>query len=709
MQRRWLAAVGILVACGADARRTTPNEPTASGPATAADGGAGELTAGAVVTTSPPHGVPHYAAVVATAVSRGAGAALSRDALGEVRMWPTLDGTVAAQPVPVKGVVSMRIQDHDDAILAGFAESSGGGHLVRFDRRGQRLGVADVTGPGTVLHVAPLGDASGALVLFADHSLALLGPDGATRDTLARRGVRLRAIEAVGATSAIVLLRHTDGAGGASHTVARVETTGGKLTLGTEVALPFDPLEPTRFAASGDGARVAFVRNPDDALARRKVPDAKGARGEADEARAPRPARPTPMPGKVTVVALAGGKDVTPDELRQQVFNDVVALGFSSSERLHVFEQSNQSEVDLASGIVIAGNLVRTAAASVGDGLLVTGYEVSLLTQVPGGAVRYLGWQINVPQRVALARDGRRAAWASARGELLIETLDGSAEIYGGLFEAPITFVSFLGDDHVLLGSGRGTVHLVDATTGKEAGSMAPPGPVARVEVDPGTGWLAGLRPGGGVWLVKITPGEPMPTTTYAVADGASNFALLAAAAPDQPLLLTVDGKLAERRYTEAELVAGVSAKSIRDRPAVTLPRGMNRFDRRGHGYAIEPRKLTVYDGATVMRTLTLGFDIQDVAITDDGAHLIVLGSQTPVAELDADGRTRWTLSMGPGGRWAWAFSADGTRMAVVGSGGGLVVDAATGERVADGCAWRFGATSAPPMSRAVGIAPVCR
>jgi outer membrane protein assembly factor BamB len=324
--------------------------------------------------------------------------------------------------------------------------------------------------------------------------------------------------------------------------------------------------------------------------------------------------------------------------------------------------------------------------------------------------VRYLGWQANVPQRVALAPDGARAAWASARGELVIEHLDGSAEIYGGPFDAPVTFMSFLGDDHVLLGSGRGTVHLVDATTGKEISSMAPPGPVARVEVDPRTGWLAGLRPGGGVWLVKVTPGEPMPTTTYAVADGANNFALLERPGPDAPLLFTVDAKLAVRRYTEAELVAGVSAKSIRERPSVTLPRAMTRFDRRGLGYAIETsRRLVIRDGATVKHTIELGFDIQDVAITDDGAHLIVMGHQTSIAEIDTDGTTKWTVSMGPGGRWAWSFSADGARLAVVGTGGGLVVDVASGERVASGCAWRFGATSSPPMARAVGVVPVCR
>ncbi len=698
----------LLAACGSDVRATRPTTPGVPGASAAGAGTAAAVAVvatGPTVTAAPPRGVPHYAAVVATAVSRGGTAALSRDALGEVRVWPTLDGRVAAQSVPVRGVTAMRLQDHGDGMLAGFAESSGGGHLVRFDRRGVRLGVADLTGPGTVLHVAPLADTSGALVLFADHSLALVGPDGATRDTLARRGVRLRAIEAVGANAAIVLMRRSEGDGSVVNFVARVETAGGKLTLGNEVVLPFEPLEPTRFAATADGRRVAYARDPDDARARR---DAKGKGEPAERRAADRPAV-SPTPGRIAVLDLGTGKEVTPDELRAQIFNDVVTLGFSSADRLHVFEQTNQSEVDLASGILIAGNLVRTAAASVGDGLLVTGYEVSLLTQVPGGAVRYLGWQANVPQRVALSNDGRRAAWASARGDLIIETLDGSAEIFGGLFEAPISFVSFVGDDHVLLGSGRGTVHLVDARTGTEQGAMAPPGPISRVDVDPRTGWLAGLRPGGGVWLVKIVPGQPMPTTTYAVADGAQQFGLLAAAAPDAPLLLTVDGKQVARRYNETELIAGVSAKSIRERPVITLPRAMTRFDRQGRGYAVETRKLTVFDGATTVHTIPVGFDIHDIAISDVGARMVVFGLQTSVAELGTDGKTRWTLSMGPGGRWAWTFSGDGTRLAVVGSGGGLVVDTASGEQVAAGCAWRFAATAAPPMSRAVGVAPVCR
>jgi hypothetical protein len=708
----------VVVACGQDARPTTPSgiELGAAGGSGAASGSDAAVIDDStpVVRASPPRGVPHYAAVVATAVSRDSSSALSRDALGEVRVWPTLDGKVAAQSVPVRGVVAMRVQDSADEILAGFAETSGAGHLVRFDRSGKRLGVADITGPGTVLHVAPLVDASGALVLFADHSLALVDRDGKTLDTIAVRGVRMRAIEAVGTTSALLLMRHSEGDGTATNTVARVETAGGKLKLGAEVALPYIPLEPTRFAASSDGARIAFTRDQEDAKAKPVAPaagpSAPGA-PRADRREPPLRPPPPPPPGRMArvVVVTMAGKDVTPDELKQQVFNDVVTLGFSAQDKLHVFETSNQSEVDLVGGVVIAGTLVRTAAASVGDGMLVTGYEVSLLTQVPGGAVKYLGWQANVPQKVALSTDGARAAWASARGELVIETLDGSSEVYGGLFDAPVTFLSFVGEEHVLLGSGRGTVHLVDAKTGKEVGAMAPPGPVARVEVDAKTGWLAGLRPGGGVWLLRVKPGEPLPTTTYAVADGANNFALLAASAADAPLLMTVDAKLVQRKYTEAELIAGVSAKSIRERPSVKLPRAMNRFDRRGLGYAIESRKLVIWDGATLKQSIPLGFDIQDVAITDDGAHLIVLGSQTPVAEIGLDGKTRWTLSMGPGGRWAWAFSSDGARLAVIGSGGGLVVDAATGERVAAGCAWRFGATAAPPLSRAVGVVPVCR
>lgn len=722
MRFRVAAVCLVVAACGPDARHAVkigPEPGVGDGVASAAKQGEGADVSPAVVRKAPPRGVPHYAAIVATAVSRGGTAALSRDGLGEVRVWPTLDGTIAPQAVPVRGVVAMRVQDHGDELIAGFATTSGVGHLVRFDRGGKRQGVADLTGPGAVLHVAPLVDASGAIVLYADHSLALVDRDGQTLDTFAKRGARLRAIDVAGTSSVLVLLRHSEGDGTASHSVARLETAGGKLRTASELVLPYTPLEPTRFAASSDGAKVAFTRHPDDATALPDVPPpAAGAPARLRKPAAPRRPPPPPpaarVPARVVVIAMAGGgktgHDVTPDELKQQVLTDVVALGFSGGDRLHVFEQNNQSEVDLVGGVVIAGNLVRTPAASVGDGLLVAGYDVSLVTQVPGGATRYLGWQANVPQRVALSADGTRAAWASARGELVLEALDGTEEIYGGLFDAPVTFTSFIGEDHVLLGTGRGTVHLVDARTGKEVGSMAPPGPVARVEVDPATGWLAGLRPGGGVWLVKIVPGEPMPTTTYAVADGANNFALLDAAAPGAPLLMTIDTKLVQRRYTEAELIAGVSATSIRDRPTVTLPRGMTRFDRRGTGYAVAGRQLTIHDGATVKQTINLTFDVHDLAVSGDGARLIVLGSQTtPIAEIGLDGKTKWTMSTGPGARFGWAFSGDGKRLAVVGSGGGLVVDTATGERVADGCAWRFGATSAPPLARAVGVVPVCR
>lgn len=702
-----VAATVVGAACGPDGRAvaTTPAPPAPDGPELPATVAAPEPVRTAV-RRSPPRGVPHGAAVVATAVSRDATAALSRDALGEVRLWPTLDGAVAAQAVPVRGVTGMRVQATADVVLSGLVTAGGGGHLLRHGRHGRRLGATALGGPGQemVLHVAPLADASGALVLFADHTLALVDRDGATVDTLARRGMRVRALEVVRGGAAIALVRRSTGDGGADHAALRLDASGGRLRVTGEVALPLEPLEPTLLAVAGDGARLAYAHAPAPPAA----PAAAGA--PARKRPRPRPGPPPPSaPAKIAVLELAGGKDVTPAELRALAITDLAGLGFSASDRLHVVTRVAQWEVDLAGGVVVAGNLPRIVAPAVGDDLLVTGFDVSLLLQAPGGAVRYLGWQANVPQRVALSRDGRRAAWGTARGELIIEDLDGSEELSAGLYEAPLSFLAFLDDEHLVVGSGPGTLHLVDARSGRELGAMAPPGPLGRVEVDARTGWIAGLRPGGGVWMVRLVPGQPMPSTTHVVADGAQHFQLLAGEGETAPRLLTVDGALALRRYGEAEIVAGLSAKQVRERPTETLPRVVARFDRRGRGYSLDGRKLQVLDGATVRHTFELGFDVHDVAVSDDGAQVALIGHQIAVAALDGDGAVRWTASLGLGGRWAWTYSGDGTRLAAVGSGGGVVLDTATGEQVAAGCAWRFGASSGPPLSRATGVVPLCR
>lgn len=712
---RWpVVALSLVLGCGSEMRRAGEAPVTAAGAPADAAMLAVEPTR-PEVTAEPPRGAPHYAMVQATAVNLAGTVALSRDAQGEVRIWPALDGSVAPRAVPVRGVLAMRVQDGGGEILAGFAESSGTGHLVRIDREGARRGVAEVIGPGTVLQVSPLGDASGALVLFADHSIGLVDRDGAMLDNLARRGVRLRALEVSGPTTAHAVMRHADGDGTVHHTVARIEVARGKLAITAESALPLEPLEPMRFAVSPDGKRVAYHRDPDDAKARAAraddlPPPERAARrpGPGAGARAPTPVRrPTPTQSRVAVIETATGADVTPGELREQLFSDLTALGFSSANRLHVFDATNQVDVRLAENVAIAGRMPRSVGVSIAAGVLLTGFDVSLVLQSPDGDTRYLGWQTNMPQKVALSADGARAAWASARGELVIEALDGSAEVYGGLFDAPIHLVSFVGNEHVLIGSGRGTLHLVDARTGKERGSLAPPGPLHNVELDGATGWLAGLRTGGGVWMVKIDPQAAMPATTMVVADGAQLFGLDTDGAT--PEILTVDATRAVRRYTVEEVAAGVSAQAIRERPTVQMPESVVRFDRRGRAYTLTGRKITVYEGDTVLSGRPIGFDAIELAVSPDGRAVVVFDRQNTLTRIDEAGKPLWTATMGPGGRWGWAFSDDGTRLAAVGGGGGLVFDVATGERVTASCAWRFGASASPPLARAVGTVPVCQ
>jgi outer membrane protein assembly factor BamB len=716
---RWpVVALVLVLGCGSEMRKT--GEPrTTEAPASAPDGGMIVVDpTRPEITVQPPRGAPHYAVVQATAISLGGTAALSRDAQGEVRIWPALDGTVAPRAVAVRGVLAMRVQDHGGEILAGFAESSGVGHLVRLDRKGQRVGVAEIVGPGTVLQVSPLGDASGALALFADHSIGLVDRDGVSLHSLSRRGMRLRALEVTGPGLAFAVIRQAEGDGTVRHTVARIEVIGGKLALTGEVALPLEPLEPMRFAVSRDGKRIAYTRDPDDAKAK-VAADGKGkgdapeeeraARGAAAPRRPPPPPRGRPTQARVAVIDTATGADVTPAELHDTVFNDVSALGFSSPDRLHVFDATNQDDIRLAEGVAIAGRMPRSGGVSIADGLLLTGFDVSLVLQSPDGDTRYLGWQTNLPQRVAMAPDGARAAWASQRGELMIESLDGSQEIYGGLYEAPIHLLSFVGSDHVIVGSGRGTVHLVDARTGKERGSLAPPGPLHNVDIDGDSGWLAGTRTGGGVWMVKVDPAASMPSTTMVVADGSQQFGLHTTGRGADPELITIDSTQVVRRYTVAELAAGVSAKAIRERPTTKLPRSVSRIDRRGRTYVFEGRKLVVYNAGIVEKTHLLAFDPVDLAVSPDGEILVVFDRQNALTRIDSDGKPLWTATMGPGGRWSSAFSSDGTRLGAVGSGGGVVFDTATGERVTTSCAWRFGASASPPLSRAVGVAPLCQ
>ena len=104
-----LAAILLAtVACKPDAR--APNDPSTESNAAQTIGEQSTYALGEGPTMGPrTRGVPHSNNIDLVALSRDGELALSRDSLGGIRFWPSLDGKSEPMLMPIRGARSMSL------------------------------------------------------------------------------------------------------------------------------------------------------------------------------------------------------------------------------------------------------------------------------------------------------------------------------------------------------------------------------------------------------------------------------------------------------------------------------------------------------------------------------------------------------------------------------------------------------------------------
>ena len=714
---RVLIVAGACAACGdrkPPVRVTPPDSPDAGATgATGATGDGGTASAPGQPPTDPGVRIaPHAAQIVGTVLDRAGTAAVTIDTLGDVRLWRSFDGTRPPVALPFHGARALELATDGAERVVGRIDASGAAHFYRHDADGRLLATGSAAAVPQAVGLVALTADRWALVR-ADHSIALVDASGALLDEEARTGVRLEALRPLGDRAAIAIVSRGP-IDAATFAMVTIGLDGDALTWSAERPLAVTPLAPVELAASPDGKRLAYFADPSVAPAAPKgEPGPSASRAPTGPSmRVRRPQRVPDPPAVVVVVDAATGAVVTPKDLAASPLAVPQRLGFSANDTLHAFSASGTditTSLD-ADAALVSSSLPRTGAPAIGPGVLVAGVDRNLLVQKVGGETRYLGYQVSSPAMAALSPDGSKVAWATGDGQVLIETLDGSApEVHLGEPSSGVVNLEFLDDRRLFVASQRGVLSLYDASRGTELSAMNAPGASYTVKFEPRTGWVVGVRDGGGVWAVRVQSDAPRPwSQPRVIADGSAAFWLLDGSAADGAVLLTIDGNSEARRYTAAQLSAGVPVGKLAKIAKVKLAQFPTYVDPSGRHYALSGTELRVSDavGQPDQSFLALASP-RDLVRSPDGDTVIVFDQERTAFAVTAAGATRWSLGVGSAG-WHPAFSRDGRRVALVSPSGGQIVDVATGAVIAARCGWQFGAYPTQPPGFSSQVHPIC-
>ncbi|HET9992736.1 MAG TPA: hypothetical protein VFQ65_29580, partial [Kofleriaceae bacterium] len=196
------------------------------------------------------HGAPGSAIDIVAATADGR-AAVTQDAAGNTRLWPTLDGSAEPIVLRITAAAELAVVRDGDTFLVASLDAAGGLQLVRVARDGTPHSRATF---GRELAVDQLAVTSNALLaLRADQTIAVIGGDGALRGQLATPpGERAIALVTRGDRAIAVVERGHDQHARALD-VEKLEWGDALATFRTSVP---------RFALSPNGEMLAMVTSP---------------------------------------------------------------------------------------------------------------------------------------------------------------------------------------------------------------------------------------------------------------------------------------------------------------------------------------------------------------------------------------------------------------------------------------------------------------
>jgi hypothetical protein len=679
--RRLGIALLLTLSCHTDATRAAPGPGSAPAPHAAGSGFAQPPPAvPGTVAPSPaklqPRGAAHYASIAEVAVSSDGTAAISRDVMGGVRIWPSLDGQAEPRIVPIASPAALSIERHGDDLVAAIVDGSGAGHVVVLGKDGKVSAHGVPVDPAVVsLTVLPGGDR--IVGVRVDQSLALYDTKGELLDSATLRAARVAKLlpRRDGARAIALVTTTSKGKPGAALVSV---TADAKLHLGAPITLPM-PLAagvPPSGAVSPKGARVAYLAQPAGGQAQLLLADAAtGAAIEVKES----PTIATPM---TTTIGWTGD-------------DTAIVAGPNGGWRI---------ELGATAEVFAQAQSPRMTLPAFGGDAVVGGYGAHLEIERTDGTQRFLGYSEMAPTAVSLAPGGKTAMWITSSGALMKESLDGTGQV---LVRTPNEWYGSVAaiDDHTALaGRNSGVLALLDTDSGKELATLAVAASTPFLQYSAKHKAVAVMAQAGVVWYIAVDRAAAQPLgKPVVIADGAQTFQVLDA---DDGALLTYDASWKGRIYTTAELAKGPSAAQMKK----------DRFDAGGNGYihdraaqtyVLTGSEVQVWHKGTKVRSFTVDA-ASAVSAAPDGSRVAVTTQTGAITVYDAKGTKLWSVGAGSFA-YGLSWSDDGTLVAIATQGGGLVLDAASGESRIESCGWKFALETTVPQILPQNVPTVCR
>lgn len=659
----------------------------------------GESSSDAEASSQPEFGgVAHSATIDLVALDPTGTAALTRDVVGGLRLWPALDGSLEPQAVPVTSPRSMAVLVHDGGFVVFAVESSGGARFVSMKADGHAKDLGALPPFNPVLQVVALDGALGGrfVALMRDGSIHVFDPAGKELVVFDEKGFQPMAVRASADGKHLVALSSMDRVGADTRAEAQRLSFGG-----TPEAPTLERTGTPQILKSTAGVRdTTVVLSPD-----------------AEEISVL--ARPVSDHWEIEIYGLEA--DAKPRKIDVKFnMHQQPHMGYTGPHRLLV--SSNEGtpsrlidtatdSVRLRTSIPQDFNHQGQAQAS-GPGRQILGYGSFLFVHdVDDRAHRFLGYRATQGSSVGLSPSGAHVAWAYNQGPVVVETTDGSGPrvaIEYGTNNFSGTRVRFLDEEHLIIVDAVGEVSLVHWPTQEVVAHAGTMSNVRAVHSDPGQGIFVLERYTNEAWVyeVSVEKGFEGP---YIVGD-TYRLGILRPAPPSDVVLwslqstnneirqFTLDQLRADLTVAETEAL-GVDLEAGQSPPLAIDPLGRH-YGVRWNGTALE---LFVRMGKETIASKAMpSNDINQILPSPQGDRFLAVinrGGSISVAMHDTKTlKSLWNYSTGVFNTDT-SWSDDGRYVAFSANTGAVLLDAATGEPVLSRCGLQFSALGAPPST----------
>ena len=526
-------------------------------------------------------GVPHSSNINAIAISMDGKAALSRDTVGGMRLWPSLDGSKQPFPIPARGAIKFSLVTDGSDFVVGYVDSANAAHVIRVSASGKVKALMSTPPHKPVTQLELLPGGAGVVTLHKDHTFHLWTVKGTELASYEQRSFRpFRFRIADDGKSLVALIQESEDLKASTR-----DLSFHRFAISTSARPSLKKI--------GDERQVKVTRGVPVAIS----PDGKRAAYVAINKKTTKPKGPTATthPKRLVSKLKVGKWNAVVIDL---VDTQKDALTVKSNMTLAngpVVAFVNPTQIMVTGGVVARSWLIdiktgkthgrvgppshfaslRVPSAFAGN-RRITGLSGWLFVQdVKKGKHHYVGFMPFAPTSGAVSPNGKWVAWPSSGGHVWVESVGTGLGRVIHLKRAQMTPASrafFIDDDHLLLANTVGGLAIIEWASGKQLSTADASGPFRDIEYMPSRRVLRVTRTNNEIWLFKVSKknqfgGPHMLDITV------SHGGLLRAKTASAPILWTRDSKGKYRTHTWAQLTGAGPSK---DPPNFRLrPRGI--------------------------------------------------------------------------------------------------------------------------------------